>query len=79
MRPTLVVNPTDDRDFADAAEAAVDDGADSTATLERHLRAAYPLATVHARELAGEPTTIWYVYREGRWVPSRSRRGGEEG
>jgi hypothetical protein len=76
MRPTLIVNPTDDLVFAEFAQTLVDHGADSTAGLERRLRDEYPRATVHARELAGESAVIWYVYREGRWIMSHP--AGEE-
>lgn len=70
MRPTLIVNPTDDAVFADFAQTLVDHGAVSTGDLERRLREEYPRATVHARELVGESAVIWYVYREGRWIVS---------
>jgi hypothetical protein len=36
--------------------------------LQAHLRARYPEAVVHARELAGERILVWYVYRDGRWT-----------
>ncbi|MEA2610000.1 MAG: hypothetical protein QOJ75_2243 [Chloroflexota bacterium] len=68
MKPTLVVNPGDDGVFAGFAQVLVEHGAWSINELERRLRAVYPRAAVHARELAAEPTLIWYVYREGRWV-----------
>jgi hypothetical protein len=68
MKPTLVVNPANDRVFAAFAALLVDHGAATTAELERRLRAVYPVAVVHARLLVGEPLVIWYVYREGRWV-----------
>lgn len=76
MRPTLIVNPTDDVVFADFAQLLVDHGAASTGELERRLRDEYPRATVHARELVGESAVIWYVYREGRWIMSHP--AGEE-
>jgi hypothetical protein len=70
MPPTLIVNPIDDTVFAGFAQTLVDHGAASTVELERRLRDEYPRSTVHARELVGESVTIWYVYREGRWIPS---------
>jgi hypothetical protein len=70
MRPTLIVNPTDDPVFAAFAQTLVDHGASSTAELERRLRDEYPRSTVHARELVGESAVIWYVYRDGRWIVS---------
>jgi hypothetical protein len=69
MRPILVVNPADDDVFGDFAQVLVNDGATSTGELERRLRPMYSRAVVHARELSSEPFVIWYVYREGRWVP----------
>jgi hypothetical protein len=78
MKPTLVVNPADDGVFAAFAHVLVHDGAASIGELERRLRATYPQAAVHARELAGEPIVIWYVYRDGHWIDSRpvTKRSG---
>ena len=36
----------------------------------RKLRERYPLAVVRPRDLSSERTAVWYVYREGSWVPS---------
>jgi hypothetical protein len=72
MKPTLVVNPRSDTMFVSFADMLVEHGAASPAELEERLRAEYPDAVVHARILVGEPVTIWYVYRDGRWVPSRT-------
>ena len=71
LRPTLVLNPVTDRDFAACAERLVDDGVVALEEFEAGLRVQYPHATVHARELAGEPITIWYVYRDGQWTNPR--------
>jgi hypothetical protein len=71
MKPTLVVNPGDDGVFAAFARVLVDHGTASIAEFERRLKAVYPHAAVHARELAAEPLVIWYVYRDGHWVDSR--------
>jgi hypothetical protein len=68
LKPTLVVNPADDGLFAEFAQIIVEDDTMTIAEFERHLRAVYPRAAVHARLLAAEPGLIWYVYREGRWV-----------
>src|SRR4051812_7941446 len=67
MKPTLVVNPAGDRVFASFAAMLVEHGSATIQELERRLRSIYPNAAVHARELVGEPTVIWYVYRDGRW------------
>lgn len=75
IRPLLVTNPADDRDFQDAAEAALFDG-QSVAELQRTLRRAYPRAVVRARDLTGERPVVWYVYREGHWVARHDREQG---
>ena len=72
MRPTLVVNPVEDRAFTEFAEQQLDDGTQTLAALEARLRSRYPHAAVHARELSGEPLTIWYVYRDGHWTNDRA-------
>ena len=71
MKPTLIVNPVTDREFVAAAEGHVAAGAQTTGELESLLRVEYPRAVVHARELSGEPVTVWYVYRDGRWTNAR--------
>ncbi len=76
-RPTLVTNPADDRVFSEFAETVVEHGVPSAEELEERLRAVYPAATVHRRELAGEPWLVWYVYRDGHWV--RSEREASTG
>ena len=79
MRPTLVVNPANDRVFGEFAQLLVEHGAASIAVLEQRLQAIYPAATVHARELAAETIVIWNVYRDGHWVDSRhvAEKSGE--
>lgn len=74
MRPILVVNPSDDEAFRGFAERLLAEWM-TIGEFEARLRARYPRAAVHARELTSEPRIIWYVYREGHWVPSR--RTGE--
>jgi hypothetical protein len=69
MPTTIVVNPRDDAPFVALAERLVGDGARSTGELQQQLRREYPDAVVRARELDGEAFTIWYVYRDGHWVP----------
>jgi hypothetical protein len=72
MRPILVVNPRADREFVDLANRLVEDGIDSPEALESNLRDRYPLAVVRQRVLNAESTRTWYVYREGRWIASRT-------
>jgi hypothetical protein len=68
-KPTLIINPIRDREFARFANAQLDAAA-STDELQTLLRARYPKAAVHARELAGERILVWYVYRDGHWIRS---------
>jgi hypothetical protein len=71
---TLVLNPRDDPPFVGLAEAIVTEGIGAPAELQTRLRQAYPNAIVRARELDGEAQSIWYVYRDGHWIPAE--RGG---
>jgi hypothetical protein len=70
MKPTLVLNPADDR-FTASAQVLIDEGVVSIEEFQRRLRSAYPKAVVHARELAAESMLIWYAYRDGHWVDAR--------
>lgn len=65
--PSLVTNPADDARFTAAADGALHEG-QSLAEFQQLLRRAYPRAVVRARDLAGERSLVWYVYREGHWV-----------
>jgi hypothetical protein len=67
---TLVLNPRDEARFVELAEATVADGVGSPVELQARLRQDYPHAVVRARELDGEALSIWYVYRDGHWIPS---------
>ena len=75
MRPTLVINPMTDRAFVALAEELAEGGVRTTEALETGLRVRYPRAAVHARDLAGEPITIWYVYRDGHWTNPQEAEG----
>ena len=68
MRPTLVIIPRSDAEFAELADRLVRNGIDKPGALERELRARYPRVHVHERGLSAESAVTWYVYREGRWV-----------
>ncbi len=71
MKPTLVLNPVTDRAFGELALAELVDDVELR-EYETRLQSRYPHAAVHARVLSDEPTTIWYVYRDGHWTnPSR--------
>lgn len=73
MRPTLVTNPVADRDFSAFAEEQLDVGVMKIEAFQARLHVRYPQAVVHARDLAGEASMIWYVYRDGHWTPVDSR------
>jgi hypothetical protein len=75
--PTLVLSPPDDRPFRALAVGLIEDGAATPGDLEARLRRAYPRAIVRPRELVGERTQIWYVYRDGRWVRPGTTGGRE--
>jgi hypothetical protein len=89
-RPTLVLNPPDDEAFRASAEHLVESGIAEPSTLQARLRQQWPLALVRPRELAGEPSQVWYVYRDGHWIrqgpasngaavaPSSSQEGRNE-
>lgn len=72
QRPVLVVIPSDDSTFASRAEQLLSDGASTLAGLQGALRADYPKAIVRPRDLSSETQAQWYVYRDGRWIPSVS-------
>ena len=80
-QPTLVLNPPDDDEFSSLAQELVSDGHHSVADFQNRLRSHFPTAIVRRRELVGEPTDTWYVYRDGHWVhpgtPFRARQRGE--
>jgi len=67
-RPTLVLNPPDDDDFAMFARRALSGGVLDPAEMQGRLRERFPRSIVRPRELAGERTEIWYVYRDGHWI-----------
>ena len=71
-RPTLVLNPPDDRDFEAFVTAMVKTSAGPT-KLEQGIRARYPHAIVRPRDLVGERVQVWYVYRDGHWVRPTDR------
>ena len=57
--------PSSDRLFATIVEeVAASLPLESPRELAAALRPMYPRISIHPRELAGEPTRTWYVYRE---------------
>jgi hypothetical protein len=64
------VFPRDDTDFVALVDAiALSSG--SPAQLEDGLRATYPRVVVRARDLEGDHTQVWYVYRDGSWTATQ--------
>jgi hypothetical protein len=70
--PVLIINPANDLDLAALARNLMMRRSLTLKTLEAELRLSFPNLVVHSRDLAGETTPIWYVYREGHWVPSEA-------
>jgi hypothetical protein len=69
VRPILVVNPRTDASFVEFVREQLDGQPDdSPTTLQDRLRERYPEAVVRPRALSNEPSTVWYVYRDGRWT-----------
>jgi hypothetical protein len=69
VRPTLVVSPQSDGEFVDLAYSLLDDES-TPASLEAAMRRTYPRCVVRPREISAERYVVWYVYRDGHWVPS---------
>jgi hypothetical protein len=67
---TFVINPRNDEDF-DRLVREEGSTAESALALQAVLRHNYPRAVVRPRQLEGERSEIWYVYREGSWIPSQ--------
>jgi hypothetical protein len=74
--PALHLNPSDDEAFATDVARLIALGLRDAAEFQRRLRAWYPGALVRPRDLAHEPFALWYVYRDGRWVPSEAESNG---
>ena len=70
--PTLMVNPRSDQLLTERANALVLNGARMPSDLENALRDWYPRVKVRERNLSHEAHTVWYVYREGSWIPSET-------
>jgi hypothetical protein len=67
-RISIVRNPANDREFERAVAEIIERGVNDPGVAQERLRERYPHAVVRPRELAGETTGVWYVYREGRWI-----------
>jgi hypothetical protein len=69
VKVTLITNPKGDMAFRGAAQACLDDGAQSPAGLQHCLRQDYPDASV-ADGIVDRGAERWYAYREGVWIDS---------
>lgn len=69
MNRIRFLNPRSDRSFVGLVESVMREGIRSRQELEARLRAVYPEAVVRERGLYGDVSPIWYVYRDGHWVP----------
>jgi hypothetical protein len=74
---SIVRNPANDRVFARAVEEIAESGVTDPEVAQERLRERYPQAVVRPRDLAGETSGVWYVYRDGHWIPGDSGGDGE--
>jgi hypothetical protein len=77
-QPALAIFPRTDLEFVAMVYALLVDHADPV-ELQSRLRETYPLAVVRPRVISSEPTTLWYVYRDGRWNPDLPVEGSTPG
>ncbi|MBA2380824.1 MAG: hypothetical protein H0V73_01820 [Chloroflexi bacterium] len=75
----LVTNPRADEEFRTHARGLLDQGAQTPEALASALQERYPGVVVRARDIEGERRTVWYVYREGRWVSGQPEKADGEG
>jgi len=70
-RPTLLVNPPSDARLRASLDRTMNERVPATPSeLEALMRPDYPRIVVRARALEHESVVVWYVYREGYWVPA---------
>lgn len=70
------LNPLSDAEFVQTVQSIMEGGVAGPEELQERLRRFYPSAVVRQRGLSGEDLPAWYVYRDGRWVPSEEPEGG---
>jgi hypothetical protein len=73
--PVLLVIPASDWQLAARAHEILGAGVRSPSELEARLRDLHPSLIVRRRDLSGESSELWYVYREGHWVPPDPNAG----
>jgi hypothetical protein len=64
-----VINPRSDAEFAARVTELIDAGVDTPTALEVALRPRHPRVAVRDRGLSNEAAVVWYIYRDGHWVP----------
>ena len=69
MNRIRFLNPRSDRSFVGLVEDVMQAGVRTPQELQDRLRTVYPAAVVRERGLYGDLSPIWYVYRDGHWVP----------
>ncbi len=68
-RPVIFANPLSDGEFVAFVDVCVEQ-ASSPRRLQDALRRRYPGAIVRPRVLDGESISVWYAYRDGKWIQS---------
>ena len=63
------LNPRSDATFVRTVESILASPITTASELELRLRERYPAAVVRERDMSGEQHPVWYVYRDGGWVP----------
>lgn len=75
MQPILVINPRTDAAFRNHVHEMLN-GLERPEDLAQRLRARYPEVVVRPRQLSGERSAVWYVYRDGSWTSGGVPTGG---
>ena len=69
MKRIRFLNPRSDRSFVRLVEDALRTDIQTPGELQARLRTVHPKAVVRERGLQGDVSPIWYVYRDGHWIP----------
>lgn len=72
LTPALIINPLSDHEFVRFVRQKVS-ATGSPDELQALLRTQYEGAVVRKRELSGETTPVWYVFRDGSWTSADER------
>ena len=67
--PILIVSPQDDAAFRRLAEEALAAGADTPTRARGGRSSAISERARPGSRVTAEPGVMWYVYREGHWIP----------